>query len=168
MIVDVERHESDADVVALVDPTLDGDDRVVDQLVTELHQGTREDRDFDRAVEVLEDEHRHLVTLLGELAGHVGDDAAEHQHRAVLALGRLGDAAVDLAPQRRLDAEQRVIGHVQAEHLLLEAQPIALVELVDRHGDTLVEPARRCRRRGRRTGSSRPDRVRGGAPGCRR
>src|SRR6185503_4611606 len=41
----------------------------------------------------------------------------------------------------RLDPEERMIRDVQAEHLLLEAQAIALVELVDRHTDALVEAA---------------------------
>ena len=93
-----------------------------------------------RAVEILQHEHRHLVTFLGELAGHVGDHSPEDQHGAVVALGRLGNAAVDLAPQRRLDPQQRMVGDVQAEHLLLEAQPVALVELVVGDRDTLVEP----------------------------
>ena len=155
---DVERHEPDPHVVALVDPALHRHDRVVEQLVAELHEGSREHRDFDGAVEVLENEHGHLVALLGELARHVGDDAAEDQHRSVLTLGRLGDPAVDLAPQRCFDTEQRVIGDVQAEHLFLEAQAIALVELVDWHCDTFAQTPPSSAPTSP-TGSSRPDRV---------
>ena len=41
----------------------------------------------------------------------------------------LADRLLDLAAQRRLLAEQRVVGHVQAEHLLLGAEQFGLVEL---------------------------------------
>ena len=139
---------------------------VVDQLVAELHQGPREHRDLDRAVEILEHEHRHLVALLGELAGHVGDDAAEHEHRAVLALGRLGDAAVDLAAQRRLDARaadgRRRTGRASPSRSAAGRSCRTRCRGSRRARRTL----RRCRRRGRRTGSSRPGRARGGAPAC--
>ena len=37
--------------------------------------------------------------------------------------------AVGLAAQRRLGPHERVVAHVEAEHLLLEGQPVALVEL---------------------------------------
>ena len=49
---------------------------------------------------------------------------------------------LDLASQRRLDPEQRMVRHVQPEHLLLVAQLVDLVELDvgDRHA--LVEPGR--------------------------
>ncbi len=54
--------------------------------------------------------------------------------------------------QRRLDPEQRVVGDVEAQHLLLVAQPVALVELDvgDRPG------ARRTRRRAPRVPASSP------------
>ena len=55
---------------------------VVDQLVAELDERPRKDGDLDGTVEVFEDEHRHLVALLGELAGQVGDDAQERDQRA--------------------------------------------------------------------------------------
>ena len=41
----------------------------------------------------------------------------------------LGDRALDVAAQHRLGAHQRVVAHVEAEHLLLGAQPLRLVEL---------------------------------------
>jgi hypothetical protein len=136
---DVHGHEPDADIVALVDATLHRDDRVIDQLVPQLDQRPREHGDLHRAVQVLQHEDGHLVALLRELAGQVGDHAPQNQHRAVVTLERLGDATVDLAAQCRLNAEQGVIGHVQPEHLLLEAQAVALVELVVGNGDALVE-----------------------------
>ena len=48
---------------------------------------------------------------------------------------------LDLAAQRRLDAEQRVVGHVQPEHLLLVAQLVGLVELDVGDRQPLVEAA---------------------------
>ncbi len=107
-----------------------------------LGQHAREHGDLDRCVEVLEDEHGHLVALLRELPGQVGDHTTEDDDRAVLALGSLCDAAVDLATQRSLDTEQRVVAHVQAEHLLLEPQPVGLVELDVGNDDSLVERRR--------------------------
>ena len=71
----------------------------------------REHRDLDRAVEVLEDEDRHLVALLGELAGQVGDHPAECNMRAVVALERLGDRRsrpCGAAPPRRRAADGRL------------------------------------------------------------
>ena len=43
------------------------------------------------AVEVLQHEHRHLVALLGELAGQVGDHAADHAPGRRRRDHRLGD-----------------------------------------------------------------------------
>ena len=48
---------------------------------------------------------------------------------AVVELGQVGDRALDEAPQRALDAHERMVAHVEAEHLLLGAQPLGLVEL---------------------------------------
>ena len=129
----------DPRLVALVDATLHRDDRVVDQLVALLDQHPREHGALDRAVEVLQREDRHLVALLGELAGEPGDHPAEGDDGSVLTLERFGDGAVDLAAQRGLDAEQRVVAHVEPEHLLLELQPLGLVELELGDGDALVE-----------------------------
>ena len=47
------------------------------ELVAVLLQRPREQRDLDVRLEVLEHEHRHLVALLGELAGQPGDHAAD-------------------------------------------------------------------------------------------
>ena len=41
----------------------------------------------------------------------------------------LGERALDVAAQRALGAHQRVVAHVEAEHLLLEREPLALGEL---------------------------------------
>ena len=68
------------------------------------------------------------------------DHAADEDLGAVLERLEIGDAVLDLALQRRLDPEQRVIGHVEAEHLLLGLQTVALVELDVGDRDALVEP----------------------------
>ena len=85
----------------------------------------REDHHLDRRLEVLQDEDGHQVALLGPLALQAGDHAADDAHRAVLDLGEVGDGAVGPAAQRRLGAHQRVVAHVEAEHLLLEREPLA-------------------------------------------
>ena len=66
--------------------------------------------------------------------------------RPVAELGEVADRLLDLAPQRRLDPEQRVVGHVQPEHLLLVAQLVGLVELDVGDRQPLVERRRRRRR----------------------
>ena len=60
-----------------VEAALHGDDHVVGELVPLFGQRAREHGHLDRRFEVLEHEHRHLVALLGELAGQPGDDAAD-------------------------------------------------------------------------------------------
>ena len=66
--------------------------------------------------------------------------------RPVVEVVQIGDRLLDLALQRRLDSEQRVVGHVEAEHLLLVAEAIALVELDVGDRQALVEPdGVRCR-----------------------
>src|SRR6478735_3456297 len=139
--LDVLGHEPDTALVALVEAALHRDDLVVEQLVAVLHQRAREHRHLHRTAEVLQREDGHLVALLGELARQTGDHPADGEHAPVLAVERLGHRAVDLAAQRRLGAEQRVVADVQAEHLLLELQPVALVELVLGDGDALGEAA---------------------------
>ena len=93
-----------------------------------LHR-LREHHDLHRGLEVLEDEHGHEVALLGPLALQRGDQAADGADGAVLDGLELGDGAVAAPPQGRLGPHQRVVGHVQPEHLLLERQAGALVEL---------------------------------------
>ena len=61
-----------------------------------------------------------------------GDDAADRHDLAVAAAVELADRRVRLAPQLVADPRQRMLGDVQPEHLLLEAQQLALVELVRR------------------------------------
>ena len=60
---------------------------------------------------------------------------------------------VDEPAQRRLEAQQRMVAHVEAEHLLLEGEPLGLVELDvgDLHDGPRRSPGRSC---GRRLGSS--------------
>ena len=99
-----------------------------------------------------------------------GDDAGDRAHRAVVEVGELGDRALDVAAQRPLGAHQRVVAHVEAEHLLLGAQPLGLVELEvgDRRGGRRTPARVAGRRRPGRTGSSCPARVRAGAAARRR
>ncbi len=58
---------------------------------------------------------------------------------ALLAPVEVGDGRVGLAAQRRLEAHQRMVRDVQPEHLLLEAQPLDLVELDVGDGDPFGE-----------------------------
>ena len=46
-----------------------------------------------------------------------------------------------MAGQRRLEAHERVVAHVEAEHLLLEGEPLRLVELGVGDGDLGAAPA---------------------------
>ncbi len=116
----------------------------------------REDHHLDGGLQVLEREDRHQVALLRPLALQVGDDAADRR-RWRRRRARASSATVHVGPRRRarLGAHQRMVAHVEAEHLLLERQPLALVELDV--GDR--SPARRSRRRpfgARRTGRTAP------------
>ena len=58
-----------------------------------------------------------------------GDDTTDVHDRPVVEVVEVADALLDLAAQGALLAEQRVVGHVQAEHLLLGTQQLGLVEL---------------------------------------
>src|SRR5205807_1639195 len=57
------------------------------------------------------------------------DDAADDDHLAVAAALDLGERAVGLAPQLVADRVQRMLGHVEAEGLLLEPQQLVLLVL---------------------------------------
>ena len=108
--------------------------------------------------EVFEHERGHEVAALGVLALQPGDDARDRAHRTVVELGEIGDRALDEAAQHVLGAHQRVVAHVEAEHLLLGAQPLGLVELDVGDREPIVEHRAvvgRRRRPGRR-GSSCP------------
>ena len=71
---------------------------------------------------------------------------------AVVARQR-GDRAVGRPGQDVLDAEERVVGHVQAEHLALGGQQCLLVPLRPRGPGARTDRRRARRRRGRRTAS---------------
>ena len=81
------------------------------------------------AREILQHERRHEVAALRVLARQAGDDAGDVADRAVVELGQIRDRALDVPAQRRFGAHQRVIAHVEAEHLLLGAQLLGLVEV---------------------------------------
>ena len=128
-------------LVTAVEPALDGHDGVVERACGRARlQHPWEQRHLDRRLEVLEHERRHLVALAGELPRQPGDHPADVHGGAVAQLGEVADRLLDLAPQRGLDAEQRVVRDVQPEHLLLVAQLLGLLELDVGHGDPLVEP----------------------------
>ena len=126
-------------LVALVDPSGADHHGVLDQQVTDLGHGLGEHHHLDRALQVLEDEHGHQVALLGPLALQAGDHPADRALGAVVQVAELEDRAVDLALEGLLGAEQRVVRHVEAEHLLLEREPVLLVELDVGDADPLVE-----------------------------
>ena len=121
------------------------------------------------ALQVLQGEHRHQVALLGPLALEAGDHAADR--RASAPSSRLSAARRWCTSVRRrserLGAHQRVVAHVEAEHLLLEGQALLLVEL-ERRGS-----ATRSSNAGVRRPSivaeerrARPCRARGGGRRC--
>ena len=100
---------------------------------------------------------RHEVAALVYLRLQRGDDAADGAHLALARLAQLGERAVDVAPQRPLGAHHRVLAHVEAEHLLLEREPLRLRELgVGDLGALPDDRLRRRRRRPRRTGRTGP------------
>ena len=55
-------------------------------------------------------------------------------------LAQLRDRALDLGSKRALRTEERVVAHVEPEHLLLEGKPEILRVLVDGDLDALLEP----------------------------
>ena len=79
------------------------------------------------------------------------DDPADRHPVAVLALGELGERAVDLRAQRLAHLLERVRGDEQADRLLLDGQQLGLVELLGRdrrvRGAANGGPRRRRRRR---------------------
>ena len=92
---------------------------------------------LDGGLEVLQHEDGHLVALLGELAGQAGDHAADEHD--IAPSSRSAASATVHSTLRRSAASTPSSGwslDVQAEHLLLELQPLALVEL-DRRGSAM-------------------------------
>ncbi len=70
---------------------------------------------------------RFVVTCL-----RARDDAADGDELAVASSLEIGERAVRLAPQLGSHALERMLGDIEAERLLLEAQELAFVELGDR------------------------------------
>ena len=99
---------------------------------------------LDRRPEVLEDECGHQLAPLGVAADERGDHppdgadlavAPEPSRRGVVELLQIGDGALGEPGQRPLDAPQRMVAHVEPEHLLLEGQALGLGELGVGNGD---------------------------------
>ena len=88
-----------------------------------------EHHDLDRGAEILEHEGAHEVAALRVLAGEAGDDTGDRADRAVVEILQLRDRALDVAAQHRLGTHERMVAHVEAEHLLLGAQALRLLEL---------------------------------------
>ena len=126
-------------VVALVDAGPQDDHGVVRQLVAVLGHRLREHHDLDATLQVLEGERGPQLALARVLAGEVGDHAADEHDVAVLAVGQLGDREIGAPLQRPLGAEERVVADVEAEHLLLEGEPLGLVHLEVGDREALVE-----------------------------
>src|SRR3954463_13475876 len=113
-----------------VDTPLDADDGVIVQEWPVLMHGAGEDHDLHGGVQVLEHEGRHELTPLGVLPLQGSDDATDPARLPVPKLSQAVDRAVGVATERPLDAHERMVADVEAEHLLLEGQALALVELV--------------------------------------
>ena len=83
----------------------------------------------------------HGVAVLGHLALQRGDQPADRHHRPVRAAvvrHERGDRAVRGRGQDVLEPRQRVVGHVEPEHLALEREPLLLVpvrQVRDVHGE---------------------------------
>jgi hypothetical protein len=83
--------------------------------------GLREEHHVDRGLEVLQRRDAPRVALLGDLALH--RRPARDDHRSAVAdvvRHERGDRAVGRGRRARARAEQRVVGHVEPEHLALE------------------------------------------------
>ena len=128
-------------------PLHDQDGVVLDERPV-LGHGLGEDEDLHGGLQVLEDEAGHQVALLRVGPAQVGHHAPDRAHRrprspAAGSSSRMSERrAVGVAGQRRLEAHQRVVAHVEAEHLLLEGQALRLVELGVGDGDLGPAPAR--------------------------
>ena len=103
-----------------------------------LHRAGK-DHDLDRALKILELEYRHQVALAGPLALQVGDHPADLDDRSVWGVGQPGHPGVGLAPNLRLETEQRMVGDVEAEHLLFVRKARHLLELDIRNRRSFVE-----------------------------
>ena len=116
----------------MVDAALDDEDAVrLEQLA---RGGVRrvEDDDLGASGRIVErDEHHRLAALRRHLL-EARDDPADGHELAVAPSLEIGERAVRLAPQLGSHALERMLGDVEAERLLLEAQELALVELGDR------------------------------------
>ena len=110
----------------VVDASGDQQDRAVAPGRAARLVQAREDHDLDRALEVLERGDGHRLLALRDDRPDPGDDAADHDalavERLVLEVARVG---VHVAADLLGDLAHRVLREVQAEQLLLPAQPLA-------------------------------------------
>ena len=105
------------------------DDRVGVEELAVLEHRLREHHHLDGGREILEHERGHEIAALRVLARETGDDTGDVADRTVVELGEIGDRALDVAAQRGFGAHERMVAHVEAEHLLLGAQLLRLVEV---------------------------------------
>ena len=117
------RREELGGVVAVLHPAPHQHHRVVGQVLAVLGHGAGEHHHLDRSAHVLQLEGGHGVALAGSLAHQAGDHPAHRGGPAVLHLGQLGQGEIDPGPQGLVQPLQRMVGDVEAQHLLLGRQP---------------------------------------------
>src|SRR5579884_1645963 len=88
--------------------------------------------DLHTPCEVLQRDEGHGRPRAGEAALDAGHEPPHHDLVAVRELRELGHGGAPLAGQERLPPAERVVGDVQAEHLLLHGQELFAGELLDR------------------------------------
>ena len=119
----------------MVDPALDDEDPIGGAEVARCGIRGVEDDHLGRAGRVVEREEDHRLAALRRHLLHVGDDPAHGDDLAVAAPLELRERRVGLAPELLTHAGQRMLGDVEAERLLLEAEEVGLLVLARRdHG----------------------------------
>ena len=117
-------------LVAQVEPALDAHHGVVGQQVADVGHGPGEHPDLDGGLEVLEGEGGHQLAPLGVLADQAGDHPADPAQLALARSPGTRRACTSVCRRRAASAPSSgMVADVEAEHLLLERQPLRLVEL---------------------------------------
>src|SRR5439155_11751909 len=93
-----------------------------------------EDDGLETSRSVLQPQEHHRVASLRRHVTQARDDAADRDRLAVAAAVELRDRRVRLAAQLVTDPRERMLRDVEAEHLLLQAKQLVLLELAARNG----------------------------------